>query len=62
MARCLKQLYQSTMDKVFLSLPKDVSLIGEEDSKGLGHVNLLIAGWLCQGCSRAGARQSLDDP
>jgi site-specific DNA-cytosine methylase len=42
--------------------PQYVTMISDEDLRRLGHVNLIIAGWPCQGHSRAGTGQSLDDP
>jgi hypothetical protein len=35
-------------------LPQDVTMISDEDLRRLGHVHLIIAGWLCQGHSQAG--------
>ena len=43
-------------------LPQDVTMISDEDLRRLGHVDLIIAGWPCQGHSRAGTGQGLDDP
>ena len=37
-------------------------MISDEDLKRLGHVDLIIVGWPCQGHSRAGTGQGLDDP
>jgi hypothetical protein len=37
-------------------------MISDEDLRRLGHVNIIIAGWPCQGHSRAGTAQGLDDP
>jgi len=37
-------------------------LISEDDLRLLGHVDLIIAGWPCQGHSRAGSGRGLDDP
>jgi site-specific DNA-cytosine methylase len=37
-------------------LPQDVTIISDEDLRRLGYVDLIIAGWPCQGYSRA------DDP
>ena len=50
------------MDKIFLALPHDVSLISKEDLRHLGHVDLLITDWPCQCHSCVGAWHGLDDP
>jgi site-specific DNA-cytosine methylase len=34
-------------------LPQDVTMISDEDLKRLGHVDLIIVGWPCQGHSPA---------
>jgi hypothetical protein len=45
----------------FSSLPGDISLISEKDLHWLGHVDLVIAGWPCQGMSMAGNQNGLQD-
>ena len=55
------QLHPSAIRGCFGKLPRDVTLISEEDLRGLGHVDLVIAGWPCQGHSRAGRGNGLDD-
>ena len=62
MARFPEKLSRSAVDKTFLALPNDVSLIFEVDLRRLGHVDLLSASWPCQGHSRAGGGHELDDP
>ena len=57
-----EQLSSSAIHGCFGQLPRDVTLISDEDLRRLGHVDLLIAGWPCQGHSRAGAGRGLDDP
>jgi len=57
-----EQLPPSAIHGCFGQLPRDVTLISDEDLRRLGHVDLLIAGWPCQGHSRAGAGRGLDDP
>ncbi|HEY9806811.1 MAG TPA: DNA cytosine methyltransferase [Candidatus Obscuribacterales bacterium] len=57
-----EQLPSSAIHGCFGQLPRDVTLISDEDLRRLGHVDLLIAGWPCQGHSRAGAGRGLDDP
>ena len=57
-----KQLPASAIQGCMSRVPLDVTLIGEEDLLRLGKVDLVIAGWPCQGHSRAGYRQGLQDP
>jgi hypothetical protein len=45
----------------FSSLTDDISLISEKDLHWLGHVDLMIAGWPCQGMSMAGNQNGLQD-
>jgi hypothetical protein len=45
----------------FFSLTGDISLISEKDLHWLGHVDLVIAGWPCQGLSMAGNQNGLQD-
>jgi hypothetical protein len=45
----------------FSSLTGDISLISEKDLHWLGHVDLVIAGWPCQGMSMAGNQNGLQD-
>jgi site-specific DNA-cytosine methylase len=56
------QLPASSVHGCCGQLPQDVTLISDEDLRRLGHIDLLIAGWPCQGHSRAGAGQGLNDP
>ena len=46
----------------FGRLPRNITLINEEEFWRLGPVDLVIAGWPCQGHSRARASQRLEDP
>lgn len=57
-----EELPPSALHNYFGYLPRDVTLINDEDLRRLGHVDLLIAGWLWQGHSRAEANEGLDDP
>jgi site-specific DNA-cytosine methylase len=43
----------------FSSLTGDISLISEKDLHWLGHVDLVIVGWPCQGMSMAGNQNGL---
>jgi site-specific DNA-cytosine methylase len=45
----------------FSSLTGDISLISEKDLHWLGHVDLVIAGWPCQGMSMARNQNGLQD-
>ena len=57
-----EQLPPSAIRGCFGKLPRDVTLISDDDLRRLGHVDLIIAGWPCQGHSRAGSGRGLDDP
>jgi hypothetical protein len=45
----------------FSSLTGDISLTSEKDLHWLGHVDLVIVGWPCQGMSMAGNQNGLQD-
>jgi hypothetical protein len=57
-----QQLYPTAIHGCFSRLPRDVTLISEADLRHLGPVDIVIAGWPCQGHSRAGAGGRLEDP
>ena len=61
-ARYPRQLPASDVQGCMSRLPGDISLIGEEDLQRLGRVDLVMAGWPCQGHSRAGLEKGLQDP
>ena len=61
-ARYPRQLPASAVQGCMSRLPGDISLIGEEDLQRLGRVDLVMAGWPCQGHSRAGLGKGLQDP
>ncbi|PTQ47547.1 hypothetical protein MARPO_0007s0008, partial [Marchantia polymorpha] len=44
------------------ALPTDISLLGAPDLDRVGHIDLVIAGWPCQGHTRAGHGAGLHDP
>ncbi|BBN08134.1 hypothetical protein Mp_4g09160 [Marchantia polymorpha subsp. ruderalis] len=44
------------------ALPADISLLGAPDLDRVGHIDLVIAGWPCQGHTRAGHGAGLHDP
>jgi len=43
-------------------LPLDIALLGTQDLARVGLINLVIAGWPCQGHTRAGRGEGLRDP
>jgi hypothetical protein len=45
----------------FSTLVGDISLVSAEDIHRCGHVDLVIAGWPCQGMSMAGKQNGLQD-
>jgi site-specific DNA-cytosine methylase len=51
----------SALLSAFSSLTGDISLISEKDLHWLGHVDLVIVGWPCQGISMAGNQNGLQD-
>ena len=55
------QLNLTTIRGCFGILPRDITLISDEDLWKLGPVNLVIAEWPCQGHSRARAGRGLED-
>lgn len=57
-----RQLCVNAIQGSMLRNPIDIALIGYKDLKRLGRVDLVVAGWLCQGHSRAGLGQRLHDP
>ncbi|PTQ47194.1 hypothetical protein MARPO_0008s0049 [Marchantia polymorpha] len=44
------------------ALPLDISLLGAPDLDRVGHIDMVIAGWPCQGHTRAGHGTRLHDP
>ncbi|BBN03753.1 hypothetical protein Mp_2g26090 [Marchantia polymorpha subsp. ruderalis] len=44
------------------ALPTDISLLGAPDLDRVGHIDMVIAGWPCQGHTRAGHGTGLHDP
>jgi hypothetical protein len=59
--RFLELLTTTAILSAFSSLTGDISLISEKDLHWLGHVDLVIAGWPCQGMSMAGNQNGLQD-
>ena len=56
------QLYPTVICGCFACLPRDITFISEVDLRHLGLVDMVIAGWPCQGHSRVGAGRGLEDP
>jgi len=44
------------------ALPSDIALLGAQDLARVGPINLVIAGWPCQGHTWAGHDEGLRDP
>ena len=61
-ARFPLQLPATAVQGCMSILPSDIRLVGEEDLHRLGRVDLVMAGWPCQGHSRAGLGLGLEDP
>ena len=57
-----RQLSASTIQGCMSRIPTDIVLIGYEDLKRLGRMDLVVAGWPYQGHSQAGLGQELQDP
>jgi site-specific DNA-cytosine methylase len=54
-------LATSAIKSSFSILAGDIALISAEDIHRCGHVDLVIAGWPCQGMSMAGKQNGLQD-
>jgi len=57
-----KQLPASAIQDCMSQIPLDIALIEEEDFSRLGKKDLMMIGWPCQGHSRVGSGQGLQDP
>ncbi len=57
-----KLLPRSTIRGYQRALPSDIALLGAQDLARVGPINLVIAGWPCQGHTRAGRGEGLRDP
>ena len=55
----LELLATNAITSAFSMLDRDIVLITKEDVHRLGHVDLVIAGWPCQGMSMAGNQNGL---
>ncbi len=55
-------LSRSTIQGYQRALPLDIALLGAQDLARVGLINLVIAGWPCQGHTRAGRGEGLRDP
>ena len=58
----LQKLHPTAICGCFTRLARDVTLISEADLQHLGPVDMMIAGWPCQGHLRVGACRGLKDP
>ena len=56
------QLTVEQTNRAHTQLPQDVALVSKRDIEELGRVDLVVAGWPCQGHSRAGGGLGLMDP
>jgi site-specific DNA-cytosine methylase len=54
-------LATSAIKTSFSTLAGDIALVSTEDIHRCGHVDLVIAGWPCQGMSMAGKQNGLQD-
>jgi site-specific DNA-cytosine methylase len=54
-------LATSAIKTSFSTLAGDIALVSAEDIHRCGHVDLVIAGWPCQGMSMAGKQNGLQD-
>jgi site-specific DNA-cytosine methylase len=54
-------LPRSATKRAFIVLPSDISLISREEITRHGPIDLVIAGWPCQGMSMAGHQNGLHD-
>jgi hypothetical protein len=57
-----QKLHSTAIHGCFSCLPRDVTLISEADLRHLDPMDMVIAGWPCQGHSRARAGRGLEDP
>ena len=56
------QVRKETALHLHTQLPQDVTLVTRGDLVALGGVDLVVAGWPCQGHSRAGGGRGFEDP
>ena len=61
-ARFGAQLPATAVQGCMSVLPSDIRLVGKEDLHRVGRVDLVMAGWPCQGHSHAGLGLGLQDP
>ncbi|CAK9224333.1 unnamed protein product [Sphagnum troendelagicum] len=62
MRRYPELLSRSAIQGYQRTLPLDIALLGAQDLAKVGPINLVIAGWPCQGHTRAGRGEGLRDP
>jgi site-specific DNA-cytosine methylase len=61
MRRYPKLLPRSTIQGDQRALPSNIALLGAYDLVKLGPIDLVIAGWPCQGHTRVGRGEGLHD-
>ncbi|CAK9206477.1 unnamed protein product [Sphagnum troendelagicum] len=62
MRRYPELLSRSVIQGYQRALPLDIALLGAQDLARIGPINLVIAGWPCQGHTRASRGEGLRDP
>jgi hypothetical protein len=62
MRRYLELLQRSAIQGYQRALPSDIALLGAQDLAKVGPIKLVIAGWPCQGHTRAGRGEGLHEP
>ncbi len=62
MQRYPELLPRSAIQGYQRALPLDINLLGAQNLARIGPINLVIAGWPCQGHTRAGRGEGLRDP
>ncbi len=62
MRRYPELLSRSVIQRYQRALPLDIALLGAQDLARVGPINLVIAGWPCQGHTWAGCGEGLHDP
>ncbi len=62
MRRYLEMLPRSAIRGYQWALPLDIALLGAQDFTRVGPIDLVIAGWSCQGHTRVGRGEGLHEP
>jgi site-specific DNA-cytosine methylase len=61
MQQYLELLPRSAIRRYQRALPSDIALLGAQDLVRVGPIDLVIAGWPCQGHTRVGCGERLRD-